>query len=128
MEKFIRKDLEFFLPETFKGLTKNYILQCIFNDKIQEEWKPGIGDLIVGCTGNIFVISSMENRHNDLGGMLYFFGGGSCNRDGGNVLDSTFCYTANEKGKYIHPLKGEQSNLNHSSIRDFKYVPYPHEI
>lgn len=125
---FNRNDLEFYLPEVFKGLTKSYILECIFNADIQTKWVPSVGDVIVGCTGNIFVISAVENRNADIGGKMYFFGGGSCNRDGGNVLDSTYCYTANESGVYIHPFEGVQTNLYHSSIRDFKYVPYPHEL
>jgi hypothetical protein len=127
MKEFNRETLEFHLPERFKGLRKEYILECIFDEEIQKKWTPNVGDLIVGCTGNIFVVSVVENKHQDIGGKMYFFGGGSCNRDGGSILDSTFYYTANESGKYIHPLKGEQTNLYHSSIRDFRYVPYPHE-
>jgi predicted enzyme involved in methoxymalonyl-ACP biosynthesis len=46
----------------------------------------------------------------------------------GGILDSTFCYTANESGKKYHPLDGEIEDLYHSSIRDFKFVPYPHEL
>jgi len=128
MDEFNRETLEFHLPERFKGLRKEYILDCIFDKEIQEKWTPNVGDLIVGCTGNIFVISVVENRHQDIGGKMYLFGGGSCNRDGGSILDSTFYYTANESGKYIHPTKGEQVNLYHYSIRDFRYVPYPHEL
>lgn len=115
------------MPTSFKGLSKEYILECIFDKDIQKKWKPGKGDIIVGCTGNIFVISVTDRLHENLGGTRYYFGGGSCNRDGGCVLDSTFYYTANESGKYIHPTKGEQENPNHSCIRDFRYVPYPHE-
>jgi hypothetical protein len=128
MDKFNKEDLEFYLPDKlFKGLSKNYILEAIFNDDIQSKWNPQVGDIIVGCTGNIFVISGMDHLCEKLGGNKYYFGGSSCNRDGGNVLDSTYCFTANESGKYIHPLKGQQENLYHSSIRNFKYVPYPHE-
>ena len=127
MKEFKKDKLEFFLPDNFKGLSKNYLLECIFDDEIQSKWKPNVGDIIVGITGNIFVISCIDNLHESLGGKRYYFGGGSCNRDGGNVLNSTFCYTANESGKYIHPIEGEQDNLYHSSIRNFRYVPYPHE-
>lgn len=128
MKQFNREDIEFFLSdESFKGLSKEYILDAMFDNDIQKNWKPQIGDIIVGCTGNIFVISGMDRLHEKLGGNMYYFGGSSCNRNGGNVLDSTFCFTANENGKYIHPLNGEEENLNHSSIRDFKFVPYPHE-
>jgi hypothetical protein len=129
MKKFNRKDLEFHLSnKPFKGLSKDYIMKAIFNDEIQKNWKPQVGDVIVGCTGNIFVISGMDRLHESLGGNMYYFGGGLCNRDGGNILDSTHCSTANESGKYIHPTKGEQPNSYHCSIRDFKYVPYPHEL
>lgn len=127
--KFDREDLEFYLnEEPFKGLSKEYILEAIFNEDIQRKWKPQVGDVIVGCTGNIFVISGLDKYNKSLGGNKYYFGGGSCNRDGGCVLDSTYCFTANESGKYIHPLDGEKTNPYHSSIREFKYVPYPHEI
>ena len=58
MKEFNREDLEFFLQKTpFKGLSKDYILQCIFNDKIQDDWKPQVGDVIVGCTGNILEVA-----------------------------------------------------------------------
>jgi len=128
MKEFNKEDLEFYLNDkSFKGLSKEYIMEAIFNDDIQNKWQPQVGDIIVGRTGNIFVISGMDRLHESLGGNMYYFGGGSCNRDGGNVLDSTYCYTANESGKYIHHLNGEQENLYHSSIRKFKYVPYPHE-
>lgn len=128
MKEFNKEVLEFHLDnKPFKGLFKEYIMEAIFNSDIQNEWRPGVGDIIVGCTGNIFVISGMDRLHETLGGNMYYFGAGSCNRDGGTVLDSTYCYTANESGKYIHPLNGEQVNPYHSSIRDFKYVPYPHE-
>jgi len=102
-------------------------MEAMFNDEIQEKWVPQVGDIIVGCTGNIFVISGMNNLHESLGGKQYFFGGGACNRDGGCIADSTYCYTANESGKYFHPVDGEQRNCYHSSIRDFKFIPYPHE-
>ena len=127
MKEFDKETLKLYLPKMFKGLRKEYILECIFDKEIQTKWTPSVGDLIVGCTGNIFVISVIDKLHEKLGGNRYYFGGGSCNRDGGNILDSTFCFTANESGKYIHPTKGERDNLNHSSIRDFRYVPYPHE-
>ena len=128
MKIFEREELDFFLPKSFKGLSKKYILECIFNEDIQKEWIPSLGDVIVGCTGNIFVIGGVDFLNETLGGKRYYFGGGSCNRSGGCVLDETYCYTANESGKYIHPTKGEQANPYHSSIRNFRFVPYPHEI
>ena len=128
MKKFDKEKLEFYLNDKpFKGLSKNYILDCIFNDDIQKKWTPNVGDVIVGETGNIFVISGVDYLHESLGGNRYYFGGGYCSRNG-SVLDSTYCYTANENGKYIHPIEGDIENLYHSSIREFKYVPYPHEL
>ncbi len=127
MDKFNKEELDFYLPDSFKGLSKEYLMECIFDKVIQKQWKPSKGDIIVGCTGNVFVISNVEILHESIGGNRYYFGGGSCNRDGGNVLDSTYCYTANEIGKYIHPITGEKQNPYHSSIRNFRYVPYPHE-
>jgi len=127
MKEFKKEDLDFFLPKSFKRLSKEYLLECVFNEEIQKQWKPAIGDIIVGCTGNVYVIGAVEDLSDSIGGTRYYFGGGSCNRDGGCVLDSTFCYTANESGKFFHPLKGEIENHYHSSIRDFRYVPYPHE-
>lgn len=127
MEEYNKEDLEFFLPDSFKGLSKDYIIECIFDEDIQKNWTPGIGDVIVGPTGNIFVISNTLNLNKSIGGKMYFYGGGLCNRDGGIVMNSTHCYTANESGKYYDPLKGEQDNPYHSSIRKFKFIPYPHE-
>lgn len=128
MKEFEKEKVELFLPDSFKGLSKKYLLDCIFNEEIQKNWSPGLGDIIIGSTGNVFVISGVENLHEKIGGKKYYFGGGSCNRDGGNVLDSTFCFTANESGKNYHPINGEVEDFYHSCIRDFKYVPYPHEL
>lgn|SRR5574343_507544 len=69
------KQLEFYLPNEFKGMTKQYILDCYFNDKIQNNWSPNIVDVIVGNTGNIFVISGHHRTTETLGGNIYFFGG-----------------------------------------------------
>jgi hypothetical protein len=128
MEKFNIEDLEFFLPNNFKGLSKEYIIDKIFNEEIQNKWIPQEGDIIVGSTGNIFIISGLDKLNESIGGTMYYFGGGSCNRDGGCFLDSTFCYTANESGIYYHPFEGPMDNLYHSSIKEFKFVPYPHEL
>lgn len=127
MKKFKHELLEIHLPERFKGLRKDYLIGCIFDDEIQQRWVPGVGDIIVTNMGRIYVISAKENFDERIGGTMYYYGGGACNRDGGHVLDSTFCYTANESGKYYHPIKGEVENLYHTSIRNFRYVPYPHE-
>jgi len=128
MKKFKKTDLKFHLPSGgFRSLSKKYIMECIFDEEIQKAWAPAVGDIIVGSTGNIFVISNKDKLHESLGGTCWYYGGGSCNRDGGCTLDSTYSFTANESGDYYHPTKGKQKNAYHSSIRDFRYVPYPHE-
>jgi hypothetical protein len=33
MDNFQKEDLDFFLPNTFKGLSKEYLIECIFNKK-----------------------------------------------------------------------------------------------
>jgi hypothetical protein len=128
MKKFNKKDLKFFLPNSFKSLSKKYILNCIFDEDIQKNWNPTTGDIIVGPTGNIFVISNVDKLHESLGGTRYYFGGGSCNRNGGGILDDTYSFTANESGKWHHPIEGEKENPYHDSIRKFRFIPYPHEL
>jgi hypothetical protein len=131
MDKFIKEDLEFHLPDSFKGLTKKYIIDCIFNKKIQKKWTPKIGDLIVGCTGNIFAVSAYHSTHDSLGGDKYFFGGGLCNRDGGDIMDETFCFIMNKDGfHYKYSTIGiiKEEDLYYSKFSDFRYVPYPHEL
>lgn len=127
-EKFTFEDLEFHLPDIFKGMSKQYLLERIFDNETQENWKPKIGDVIVGVTGNIFVISSKHHLEETLGGDLFFFGGGLYNRDGVCTLNGTYSFTMNKSGKWIQHTKEEVSNSFHSSFSDFRYVPYPHEI
>ena len=125
MEKeFNKEDLEFFLPNSFKGLSKDYILDKVFNSDIQKNWKPQEGDIIVGCTGNIFVISSKQHLHESLGGDLYFFGGSLCSRDGGNFMNTTQSYVMNKDGFKFDGF--EEYHI--ASFSDFRFVPYPHEI
>ena len=127
--EFKKEKLEFHLQgRSIKGLSSEYILRAIFNDDIQKNWQPKLGDIIVGCTGNIYVISGIHDSAENLGGRKYFFGGMLCTSTNNGVLDSTMCFSANESGIYYHPLDGEKENLYHSSIRDYRYVPYPHEI
>ena len=130
-ENFILEDLKFYLPDNFKGMSKQYLLGCIFDKEIQKMWKPKIGDVIVGITGNVFVISAKHELKEVLGGDLFFFGGGLCNRDGGCTLNETYSYTMNESGKWIQHTKGgfeEVNNNFHSSFSEFRYIPYPHEL
>ncbi len=129
-KEFNKEDLEFFLPKTFKGLNKQYILDCIFNKEIQDKWQPEEGDVIVGGTGNVFTISNKTHLHEDLGGDLFHFGGGMCSRDGGNIMNETYTYTMNKYGKWITWNNGkltEIKNFYHSKFSDFKFIPYPHE-
>lgn len=125
----LKEKLEFFLPDSFKGLSKKYILDCYFNNNIQEKWlkqKPSIGDIIVGETGNVFVISNIEVYNENIGGKMYYFGGGLCNRDNRGFLNETFCYSMNESG--IPFYNKEKISFNHSKLSDYKFVPYPHEF
>lgn len=126
-ERYDRETLEFFLKgQDFQGLTVEYMLECYFDEELQKAWKPKLGDAIIGPTGNIFVIAAVEQLSQTLGGTRYYFAPGSCNRDGGVVLNETYSHTANESGLYYDPLMGQRPNRYHTSIRKFKYIPYPH--
>ena len=128
----LKKDDITMFKDSFKGLTRDYMFDCINNNNIQENWIPHEGDIIVGTTGNIFVISGSHSLVAELGGDVYFFGGGYCVRDGGRILNGTYCYTMNKSGKwYTWDEKGkiiEKENPWHFSFSNFKYVPYPHEL
>lgn len=133
IELFNKETLEFHLPESFKFLTKEYILHCIFNKKLQSKWVPQEGDIIVTMTGNIFTIGTIVKRSSNLGGTLYLFGPNLCNRDGGNFLNETHCFSFNEDGLwYEHDIVENRivakEKLSHNSIHDFRFVPYPHEL
>jgi hypothetical protein len=131
MTEFIKEDLEFHIgKKTFKGLSTNYILEKIFDENIQKKWVPQEGDIIVGCTGNIFVISGKTQICDELGGTTYFFGGDFCDRDGDCFMESNYCYTMNESGIHYKWKEGKAvttKDLYHSSYKDFRFVPYPHE-
>jgi CTP:phosphocholine cytidylyltransferase-like protein len=131
--EFIYEDIDFYLKDSFKGLSKKYMLECIFNEDIQKNWYPEIGDIIVTKTGNIYVISSSQNLHKDLGGKHYFFGGYFCNKDGGHIQKDTHCSVMNKDGlKYEYDTEKKEyigkKNLSYSSFKDFRYIPYPHEL
>ena len=130
MDEFNKEDLEFYLPDQFKGLPKEYIMSCIFDDRVQEFWNPQVGDIIVGPTGNVFVISGKHTLTPKLGGDLFFFGGFLCNRTGGHILNDTACFTINKDGKYYRytsdGIEAKEESY-HSSFSHFRYVPYPHE-
>jgi hypothetical protein len=127
--EFNRSDLEAYLPDKlFKGLSKEYILYCIFNEKIQKGWIPQVGDIIVGPTGNIFVLGGKHHLVPGMGGDTFFFAPGFCSRDGDGFMESTFSSTVNKSGiKY--GLGGKPvDDLYHTAFSHFRYVPYPHEL
>lgn len=130
--KFRRDKIKFFLPKSFKGLSREYILDCIFNKEIQSKWYPQEGDIIVTDTGNMYVISGEHNLVEELGGKTFFFGGGYCVKGEGHIADDTYCFTMNEFGVYYnYDSEGNikpTDNLYHSSWKEFRFVPYPHEL
>lgn len=131
-EQFDKEKLNFFLPKSFKGLSKEYILDKLFDNEIQNNWNPQIGDIIVGSTGNIFVISNKHNSVEELGGTLFFFNGVLCNRSGGNILNETISSTMNQSGLWFYydeqMIIKTKYNPYHTKIANFRYVPYPHEL
>ena len=131
MDKFKKTDLEFYLPDSFKGLPKKYMLDCIFNDNLQKRWSPSVGDIIIGCTGNVFVISGFHDAHEQVGGKTFFFGGNLCSRDGGIIMNETHCFVLNEDGmNYTYTSEGieKREDFSYSKFSDFRFVPYPHEL
>ena len=125
------KDLEFYLPNSFKGMSKDYMLHSIFNETIQRTWKPRVGDVIVGPTGNIFVIAGYHTLVPELGGTAYFFAPVFCSRDGSNVISDTICSVLNESGlKYSYTDIGIKAaeDTYYDSWKNYRYVPYPHEL
>lgn len=125
-DEFIKEDLEFFLPVSFKGLSKKYILENIFNSKIQDSWNPKIGDIIVGCTGNVFIISAEHKLLEKLGGTIWMFGGFLTGSKGFRAIAYTMNLDGLEYDFSCNKLK--EYSPYHSSIKDFRFVPYPHEI
>lgn len=133
MELFDEDLLRFHLPKVFKSLTKEYIIECIFNEKIQKKWIPQEGDIIVGPSGNIFTIGTISRRAPEIGGDICLFNPTLCNRDGGAFLNSTYALTFNEDGLWYDfdadakAFVGKK-NYNHGAKSDFRFVPYPHEL
>jgi hypothetical protein len=124
MKEFDREDIEMFL-RPFKGLSTEYIMKCVFNEEIQKKWEPEVGDIIVGSTGNVFVISVINKLNESLGGDMCFFGGGSCNRDGGIIANSNYQFAMNKEG-FSHP--DYKFDYQIGKFSDFRFVPYPHEL
>jgi hypothetical protein len=130
-------DITYFLKDEFKGLSKEYMLDKITNEEIQANWKPKVGDIIVGATGNIFVISNHTKLSDTIGGDRFFFNGGMCSRNGDSVMDSTHCSVLNKDGlEYYHHFDSDdmahsirtRHSYEYSKLSDYKYVPYPHEL
>ena len=123
MEQFKKKSMAYFIDQGVKGLPKEYILDAIFDEKMQEMWHPQVGDIIVGSTGNVFVISGKQSFHEDIGGDVYFFGGTMAAMNG-CIMDTPTCYTMNHDGLFMHSRK---KFPGHGSWHEFRFVPYPHE-
>ncbi len=124
MDKFV-EDLERYLEEfdsdiLEQGLSVKYILDVVKNEDIQKSWKPKMGDLMVGSTGNLWVLSNSQKLCQELGGELFFFGGNTCVRGAGILMDQTMCYTVNKEGK---SWRGEENDPYHSSFDRFRWVP-----
>lgn len=126
--KFVKATLNHFLPDSFKGLSKPYIMDAVFNDEIQSKWGPQVGDVIVGSTGNIFVIGGVHRLSGDIGGDKYFFAPGLCNRGDGCFLDSTYTSVLNKDGKKHEPAQPPKDDPFYSAFSEYRYVPYPHEL
>jgi hypothetical protein len=132
--KFIKSKIRFHL-NPFNGLSKKYIIDCAFDNDIQSKWEPAIGNIILGPTGNIFVISGKHHTHESLGGDKFFFGGGLCNRDGGFVMNETYCNVLNKDGlEYYYDFNGDgmsiksRENSYYSKFEDFRWIPYPYQL
>lgn len=131
MKDFDKESMDFFLPKSFKGLSKQYIMNAIYDKKIQANWKPQVGDIIVGPTGNVFVIAAYHQGHESVGGDKYFFGGGLCSRDGGCIMNETYSHVLTEDGlEYYYSDEGIKTREHpyYSKFSHFRFVPYPHEL
>lgn len=123
--KFKKSDLKYWL-KPFNGLTKKYMMECIFDKELQASWKPKVGDLMCGPTGNIFPIAGKHHLHESLGGPVFFYAPTLCNRDGGNIMNSTHCSLMNETGfRPDAPFDWDVYTV--SKFSDYRWIPYPHE-
>ncbi len=123
-EEFEYDTIEFFVNDDneFK-INKSHILSMCFNEEVQSRWKPKVGDIILGKTGNLFVISSSERLNESIGGTLFFFGGGTYFYNDGTK--GTYCYTMNESGTRYNSFKESTDDLYHSSFSEFRWIPRP---
>ena len=117
--KFDREELEFYVDDHLMlGLSKEYILECIFDEEIQKKWYPRIGDLIVGHTGNIFAIGGSQRFHADIGGEVFFFGGTMAAKSGSCRMTEPMSYSMNRNGDHF-------DSPYHSSWKNKRYIPRP---
>ena len=130
-EKFNEADLRhLLLPYQCKEHTieVDHVIDCIFDKELQDKWVHRVGDLMVGCTGNIFVISGKHDLVEEMGGTVFLFGGQLCTSDGSCLLDSTSCYVMNKDGlKYRATGDGYvgEYSFNYSSFKEFRWIPRP---
>jgi 8-oxo-dGTP pyrophosphatase MutT (NUDIX family) len=123
-----------------KGLPITYVFNCALNEEIQKNWKPQIGDVIFGPTGNFFVISGKHSLHERFDGDTYFFGGSFYAKNDSNILSELGCSALNKHGikfeyvddsEYPEPFNKFEKNGGfgtYSAFYDFRYIPYPHEL
>lgn len=114
--------------KSIKGLSNQYILDAIFDKPTQAMWRPQVGDIIVGPTGNIFVIGASQMFYPEIGGEVFFFGG-TMAASKGCTMDTPVCYTMNRGGRFMKPGTPKEGEYfpGHSSWKKFRFVPYAHE-
>lgn len=129
MTEFNSAQLEIHIPDDVKqrwDVSKEYILDCVFHERMQEEWDPRVGDLMIGPTGNIWIISSKQNFCESFGGPMFFFGGNLCSRDGGCIMNETTCYTMNKDGFWYEWKDGnivKEKTPSHCGFKDMRWIP-----
>lgn len=121
------ENISFLMPESFKGMPKSYMLACAFHPDIQENWQPQTGDVMVGQTGNVFVISGMFTLVEEFGGPLFYFGTHPCATDS-SIMDSNCSFVMNKSGlKHDYSRDALVTHPRYSKISKFRFIPYPHE-
>lgn len=56
--KYYKQLLELFLPDEFQGLSKEYIIDNVFNIEIQKKWVPKLGDITVSLMGDLYILEN----------------------------------------------------------------------
>ncbi|GAV11437.1 hypothetical protein [Paenibacillus sp. NAIST15-1] len=95
-----------------------YRLMCMKATEIQDLWEPQVGDYLVSkasycyngicepaspCNeclemSNVYVVSGKYDFHESIGGTHWYYGGHSCGRGHGSLINSTGCYVMNRSG------------------------------